>query len=506
MGEHPSRENKPKLAAQEVSSGYPDSGESEETFHPLDYLRIIVRRKWVLIISFCTVLTATAMFTFLQTPLYMASATIRIYAQSANVSNVEMLRNTRMLNYFQIMKTEFSIIKSRDVAKRVINKLHLALHPVFADSGGSGSLSNGGDKKALTDEGSGLSEGKIVNALIGMIITVPIKGTMLAEIRCESADPVLAASVANTFAVEYISRRAEIKSGIYSTSSEQLNRQLKDLKKALAESEEEWHLYAKENNLWAYYKVQGIQDLLSEEIRTLNQELTGAVSERIKAESKYLYSMESNPELLPETLSSKVIPLLEIEYARINAEYEKELTRVQPEHPAALELKAQLDTIGRKLKHENMKISRSIKEKYIHLVEREKGYRRQMNDLLKRKEELDSKMVQYNILQREVESNRRTYEGLLQRTQEVAIMSGLDSGSVQIIEKAVVPRRPYKPNKKKNLGAGAVAGLILGLGLTFFIEFLDTSIKGQDDVEGKIGLVFLGGLPSVAEGLKGKYN
>jgi capsular exopolysaccharide synthesis family protein len=116
--------------------------------------------------------------------------------------------------------------------------------------------------------------------------------------------------------------------------------------------------------------------------------------------------------------------------------------------------------------------------------------------------------IQYNILQREVDTNRSLYDALLQRYKEIGVAGGIGTNSVSVVDRAEPPAGPYKPNLMLNLLIGLFAGLISGVGAALALEFLNDTIKTPDDVRDKLRLPSLGVIPkkkgveSVSEELK----
>jgi uncharacterized protein involved in exopolysaccharide biosynthesis len=481
----------------------------EEEIHLLDYLRVIVRRKWVVIIFFCTVMTSTAVFTLLQTPVYQSASKIRIYKEGPNVTQFgEVMSQSGGWGAQGIfMKSEIEVLKSRALALRVVKRLHLELHPEFTGASSSPSIWNlfglfgkKEKKEEKKEEGKDDPSAAMVGAFLGRISITPVKQTQLVYIGAHTKDRNLSPLMANALAEEYIRYSLEAKVFVGSSASTELAKQLEELTDKLENSEKALYEYAKDQHMVALGETEG---LLSEKIGVLNKQVSEIASERIKAESLYVQSTSLNPGYLPAILDSEVITKLEQKYADSHAAYMEELERVQPEHPKARQLQARSDAIAKALENEKQKVAIGIKEEYVEVVEREKGFKRQMDDLLAQKENLEGKLVQYRILKRDMDTNVQLYDALLQRMKETSIASGIEAPSVTIVDRATVPNYPYKPKKKLNLIIGAVVGIFLGLGLAFFMEYLDTSVKSQEDIERKIGLTFLGAIPSLGHGKEG---
>jgi hypothetical protein len=120
--------------------------------------------------------------------------------------------------------------------------------------------------------------------------------------------------------------------------------------------------------------------------------------------------------------------------------------------------------------------------------------------------EINKKAIQYGVLKREVESNRQIYDMVLKRGKETSLTSGLKSTNIFIVDKAAVPRVPIRPQTGRNALLAAVIGLMLGLGLAFFFEYLDNTIHGPDEVKRYLSVPFLGpvGLAEVQEEANGR--
>jgi len=114
--------------------------------------------------------------------------------------------------------------------------------------------------------------------------------------------------------------------------------------------------------------------------------------------------------------------------------------------------------------------------------------------------DLRNRSIQYNILQREVDTGRTLYEGLLQRYKEVGVIGGVSANNISVIDPAIVPSNPTKPNIKLNMLIASLVGLVLGLIASLLIEALDESLIAPEDVEEKLGLPVLGVAPLLGKG------
>ena len=162
-------------------------------------------------------------------------------------------------------------------------------------------------------------------------------------------------------------------------------------------------------------------------------------------------------------------------------------------------LKQQIDELQSQIAKEtgniNTTVAADLKSKYLAAKQREDALREQLAQQKDEFVSLRDKNVGYQELQREVESNRNIYEGLLNRQKEIGVAGGIGSNNISIVDAAIVPFSVHKPNTRLNLALGAVSGLFLGLVLAFLLEFMDDRIKSTEDLEQLLKLPLLGVSP-----------
>jgi succinoglycan biosynthesis transport protein ExoP len=110
---------------------------------------------------------------------------------------------------------------------------------------------------------------------------------------------------------------------------------------------------------------------------------------------------------------------------------------------------------------------------------------------------LAEKLVQYHILQHDAESNKQLYDGLLQKLKEAGITAGLRSSNIRVVDPALTPTTPARPQKARNILLSFLVGLVGGVGLALFREYLDNTVKSPDDIEALTGLPSLAVVPSL---------
>lgn len=139
-----------------------------------------------------------------------------------------------------------------------------------------------------------------------------------------------------------------------------------------------------------------------------------------------------------------------------------------------------------------------IKNDYESSLRKESLLRQTFEQQKVKAQEMKEKTIQYNILKREADTNKELYKGLLQRMKEAGVSAGIMASNIQVVDQAELPTKPYKPNKQLNLLLAAVVGIFLGIGLAFFFEYLDNTVKTPEDVEQLIRLPSFGMVPEIS--------
>ncbi|MFH2138518.1 MAG: polysaccharide biosynthesis tyrosine autokinase [Candidatus Omnitrophota bacterium] len=176
------------------------------------------------------------------------------------------------------------------------------------------------------------------------------------------------------------------------------------------------------------------------------------------------YREENDINILPEMTGEFAIEEIKSEYAKAQAMLANYAQRYTNEHPKMVELEAQIT---------------SLKNKIQGLEDIDAG----------------SKTMEYRVLERDVQSNKRMYEVLVSRFKEIDISSTLNINNISIVDNALVPLKPVKPNVKLNLILAIMMGIVGGFALGFFLDYLDTTIKSPEDVKDIVRANFLGAVP-----------
>ena len=477
------------------------------------YWRVIVKRKWVIMTFAGALFFFTGVFSFLATPKYKSTATLLIEEETSKILSIDetfgyqspVFRDLRFFN------TQLELLKSKSLAERVATKMNLLSRPEF--SGGEKSKNglvasaknfisfkwiapkkNSKEKKSK-DLIPSKPYSEVTRAVQENIDVKPVRDTKLVEVSFTSSSPILAAEIVNTLAEEFIDFSIEKRFEATQEASDFLSEQIANLREDLAVKERELQRYGQDKDLLF---LSDAESTTVSKFADLNAAYTQAQINRIKAEASYRQLQGLKVDSLPQFVNNPMIQELKTEYTRIKNEYEEKSKTFKDAYPEMITLKAKLDSMREELKSEINKAVDVAQLEYRSALKEENSLwsllEVQRGDVFR----MESNAILYNSLKIEVENNRKLLSSLVERQSETLVsarLGGLKTGNISIIDKGEVPQNPVSPKKKLNLILALIMGLFGGLGLCFFFDYLDNTVKGPEDVEELVGLPSLGVIP-----------
>lgn len=491
--------------------------ELADTIDLRNYWRILQKRRWTVLTIFFALFTIILIGTLKQTPVYRARALLEIQKENPNIPTVQELFELEQVSD-SYLETQYKILGSSTLARRVIEEL--ALDRVEEFNPPQRWWSFGGREKKTgtqtaaqvfavaggeTQVDAAVSE-RILKRFQEQFVVIPIKRSRLLEVAFESEDPVLAARVVNTLAAKYIDQNLEARWEATQKATEWLAQQLLGLKARLEKSEDELQKYAQENGLLFLQQEQGtVENVVNARLRQLQEELTRAQAARFERESLYRLVQRGDYSALPGILDNRLMQDLTVRLAELQREHAQLSTTFTPNYPGVKRVQSQIDEVQSVLARERERAAHRIVNDYEAAKAREELLQRAFGSAESQANLAAGKLVQYNILKREVDTNKQLYEGLLQRMKEAGISAGLKASNVRIVDPAVAPERPARPRVLLNLLLAVILGLSMGVGAGFLQEYLDNTLKTSDDVERFLRVPALALIPS-AESLNGNRN
>ncbi|MBN2056286.1 polysaccharide biosynthesis tyrosine autokinase [bacterium] len=436
--------------------------------------QVLERRKYVLVLTPLIFTAAAIVMSMLQPPVYEAAARILIERDNPRIMNYEDILTVKTSDdYYQ---TQYTILKSRRLAQRVMDKLHLMQTEPY---------SSAADPLAL---------------LIDDYMIEPIKGSRLVDVKMRGRHPEKLSTIVNCLASEYVEMnlewRVEASQGAYN----ELIRQNEGLRATLEVSEQRLLEYAEQVNMVSVQQQREISDrrILSYEAE-LTQVRTALLKNRTKL--KELARIQDDPVKLaafPDIYTNGFLQENQRQLMLLTTEKQSAARRYRERHPEMIKLQAQIDELERQRNAEIERIAENLRMNLDNLQAQQADLQQALEAEKKAALQAQRSLLEYESLGRDVESNRQMYADLLQRQKEIDLSSGIDSNNIRILDFAQVPTIPVLPRKGLNATLGLLLGLCAGIFAVAVQERLDTRFRSVDDVRRLSGLPVLGFLFNLA--------
>lgn len=459
---------------------------NNSSIHIKDYMAVLRRRKWIFISFFMITVTTITIGTFKQQNVYRATATVIVDSKSPevlsgrDVKNVVELGESDYGGYRDYMETQQEIIKSRRLAHAVIKKLKLLDQEEF--------------KKAKDP----------LDALLKKLDVKPVRDTRMLEIQIEDKNPEQAALIVNEFAKSYADSNIALKMKMTNQAQEWLEQEVEKQKRKVTESEFRLQRYKEENNI---VSTESQKNITSDSLERLNASYVDAQKRRLQTEATYRSLLDKEGKVFLENLPSlltdnKTLLQLKNDYLKQEAlltEYNKVYKR---KHPKMVYL---LDNIA----YLSSRIKNEVENDYKSVLEEESRLKIALSEEKTKALELDRKIIKYSALQREIDTNDRVLEIVLNRLKETSISSQIQANNVRVQDFAEVPLRPVRPMKALNIALSILLGFVGGIALALFSEYMDTTLKDPAEIAALLQIPVLGSVPRVktdGKGIKKKID
>ena len=466
------------------------------------YWKLLVKRRLIIACSLIAALVIGAAITLMMTPIYIASTTLQIDREAARVLNVdEVAPRESLIQGEEFFQTQYGLLRSRTLTERVIETLGLASSDAFLEQMKVDVPEiEDGDRAGLIQRRREL----VLKTVQDNMDVAPVRGSRLVAVSFASPDPQLSARVANAFAEGYIQSNLERKFDSSSYAREFLEERLAQTKARLEESERSLVAYAAAQQIINVREAGDAtgeaQPLVATSLSALNGALSTATANRVAAEERWRRANAAPVGTLGQVLNSPTAQRLTEERAKLDAEYQQKLGVFKPDWPEMQQLRARITELDSQINAIARDIRSSVQNEYSIALNQERSLRRQVNELKGDVLDMRARSVQYNILQREVDTSRTLYDGLLQRYKEVGVAGNITANNISVIDQAQPPSKPDKPRIIINLLVAAFLGIGFGILTAFLLEALDETMATPEDAERKLGLPVLGVAPLVPAG------
>ncbi len=463
--------------------------------------RIALKRIWLILGIIGLVVALGAAWTLVQVPIYATK--VRIQIDSNDVKFVEggdvQGSNDRDTTFFS---TEIERLRSRAMAQRVVSSLKLSDDmSLFEPSGFSivgtvMKLMEKQDSSAAIAEASEAQRQSWATSIVRNNVYVkPVRGTRMLDIIVSDPDPARAQRIANAYAQAYIDSNVDKRFAAHSYAKTFLDDQIQDLKQRMKSSEKALIDFAQEQKIVATNDRESTSET---NLVAANNALSALRIERIKQEQQWRQIAGRDAFNLPQLMSNPTIEGLLAKRGELTADYNLKRKKYKPEFPAMRAIQEEINQIDQRLDAQVKIIEKTLEEAYKATREQEEKMAARVAELQTETLDMQKRGIQYNILKREVDINRKLYTDLLQRRKAVGIAGGVGANNVFVVESAARPQFPSSPDLPKALLFCFALGLGAGLISAYLIERFDDRVTTVEDLERISGLVTLGIIPKLS--------
>src|SRR5580698_10098506 len=469
-----------------------------------EYLRVLVKRKWIVVGCLLPIFTVVAIGTLRQVPIYEANGSIAINKPDSTLNFKDSA--TFSLDYYDPteLETEVKILQSDLLALQVIKELNLDRQPEFGGKSPAAALPSSLDLAPDPLQADPSRTSSLLASFKGNLKISLSPNSRIMEVHFRSADPQTAQNVVNTLMHTYQENNFKARFESTMQASDWLGQQLVDLQMKVETSQEKLVRYQKEHEILG---IDEKQNITTSKLDELNKELTVAESERMDKEAFYRLIESGDPDAIASSAggvegdgpnsgsASTVLDSLRNKQIDLKVQIADMSTQFGPSYPKLAQLNNQLKEIDAQIQNEMKKIVSKVRGQYMTALQREN----MLHDALERQKQeankLNESAIEYSILKRDAETYRQLYEGLLQKLKEAGVSAGLKANNFHIIDSARPPSGPIEPNIPRNLLFSILLGSATGIGLAFLLEGLDSTIRTTEQAQMISGLASLGMIP-----------
>jgi succinoglycan biosynthesis transport protein ExoP len=516
----------PRTTGYAESTGYGYGYPEEEGLQLRDLWRTVRKRKWLILTITFIVTTLVTIEAYRTKSTYMAQAFIEIGRDSPAIrsgpSDTVIQTEDSDIYFPQLaINTNLFRLTSEPLLEEVVINLKLDQNPAFVDTGKKSvweaiqaignrvsSTAQAEEPETVVHTGSpaldknvarSQEESERIAPYVGMIAgnlrAEQVKDTRTLKVTYTHADPVIAAAVANGVAQAFIERSFESKTEKFTRASTWLDTTTRELKARVERAEQDLANYTREHNI---FSTDGKETLTTGKLSRLHEQATRAETERILKQSLYEEVRAGRVAQLPAAFADPKLTHLQARIDELKAQSDKLDLKYGPENPTVIDTRQQITTLKEQVEASRRALEDKLKGEYELALRDERSLKVALGAAKGEAVQQNQDAIQYNILKQEVETAKSLYTDFLQKTNQAKVEVAQQHNNLRLIQPARVPRGPIGPARFRMILFGLFLSLAAGIGLAYFLEYLDSSIKTVEDVSRYMRLPALGVIPAMA--------
>ncbi|MEW6591138.1 MAG: chain length determinant protein EpsF [Pseudomonadota bacterium] len=432
------------------------------------FLLILNARKWIILGVLALTVAVTTAVSLLLPKEYTATTTLIVDSKSKDPLTGQLLPSQLFPGY---MATQIDVIKSAQVAQRVVRELKLADNPAVRQ------------QFMEATKGKGTVEQWLAGVLLRKLEAEPSRESSIISVSFSGADPQFSAALANAFAKAYIETSLDLRLAPARQTAAWFDQQIVQLRQKVDEAQQKLTAYQREKGI---VESEERLDVETRRMADLAGQMVAAQSVAYDATSRSGQSAN-----LPEVNNSPVVQNLKVQIAQGEGKLAELGKRVGVNHPDYQRLLAEVASYKVQLAVELSTATRGVGATAgaarQRVSELSAAFERQKTRVL----ELKQQREEATLLARDLENAQRVYDSALQRYGQTRMEAQSTQTDIAVLNPAVPPTDPSKPRVILNILMSLFLGTLLGVGVGFMLELVDRRVRSGQDIVAALGIPVL---------------
>lgn len=465
------------------------------------YLRVLLKRKWLILLVFLPIVAATSLWARSQPKVYGAQISLIIDSKEPRfldnqIQDVNSDSTSAFWANKEYIETQSKIITSRAVSQRVVEKLGLNTDPEFLNL----------MRLPEAQRAEAMKRIDAVAMVQGKIRVEPQKDSRVTYIKVEDSDPNRAALLANEVAQAYADESMSQKLKVTENASKWLDERRDSLSASARASEMSLYNFRKQSDMLST-SIDDRANMVSARLSATSQALTDVQLKiaghkaRVAAIRNVQQQKGSDDsmwaEALPAARENLTLQKLKDRMLTLRTDCTELQSRYFEQHPKLSECRDKLSLVEKDFQRELGNLVMGTEAELREAVEKERNLHVLFTEARTEAFEVEKKKLELGRLQQESDSAKRQYESVFKRLKDIELSGLLRTSNVRVLDAARPSMGPIRPNVPQTTLFGVIAGLVAAIGLALMLEFLDSSVTSQSEIEERLGLTFLGFVPSI---------
>ncbi|MDQ1468846.1 MAG: polysaccharide biosynthesis transport protein [Bryobacterales bacterium] len=465
---------------------------SEQTSLVLAYWRTLARQRW-LILGVTGVGALAGLASTLYAPaIYRARTSVEVQVMNEDFMNLKAVDPTDKVatsSTESLIQTQIKLLESQSLIFRVIQRMR---ESGSADRVAKEKFTSPLARFGLADERR-FSFDRMLDDIARTMTVKPLGMTRLVEVTCQSPDRALAAQFCNTVADEFVAQDLELRSETARRTVAWVDRQLREVRATLQQSEQKLQAFAGANSLLFNQERESVAE---DKLRLLQGGLSQAEVDRVAREAQYRVGSSRSPESLPAVLDDEPSKQARIKLAELERQRAEFATVFTPDAPQLVKIDAQIKALETSEQKAQSNMIARLRNEFDAARSREEALEAAYKSQEKIVAGHVAKSAQLNMLQRDAESGRTVYTALMQKVKEAEFALAIKASPIRIVDRAAPGLIPVGPPRLGWAGMGGLGGMFLGVMFAFIRERSDTRFRVPGDAGKHCSVREFGVIPS----------